>query len=51
VIEGSDARRIAALSLEPVIESVLAPLSEAMGEFGELVAESCAEKISSQLTP
>jgi hypothetical protein len=51
VIESSAARQIAALSLEPILESVLAPLAGAMGEFGELVAETCAEKIASQLSP
>jgi hypothetical protein len=34
-----------------MLESVLAPLSEAMGEFGQLVAEACAEKIAPRLSP
>jgi len=52
VIEGSlPQRQIAALALEPVLEGVLAPLAEAMGEFGELVAEACAEKIASRISP
>jgi hypothetical protein len=52
VIESSAAQRqIAALAIEPMLESVLAPLAEAMGEFGELVAETCAQKIASQLSP
>jgi hypothetical protein len=52
VIEGAAAQRqIAALALEPMLESVLAPLADAMGEFGELVAETCAEKIASRLSP
>ena len=41
----------AGLVLVPVIESVLAPLAEAMGEFGEIVAETCAEKIAARLSP
>jgi hypothetical protein len=52
VIEDAAARRqIAALALEPMMESMLAPLAEAMGEFGELVAATCAEKLASGLSP
>ncbi|HEX5274882.1 MAG TPA: hypothetical protein VFW34_06365 [Candidatus Rubrimentiphilum sp.] len=52
MIESSAAQRqVAALSLEPMLEGMLAPLTEAMGEFGEIVAETCAEKIASQLSP
>jgi hypothetical protein len=52
VIESADPQRqIAALALEPMLESVLSPLSEAMGEFGQFVAEACAETIASRLSP
>ena len=44
-------RQIAALAMEPVIESILAPLASAMGEFGDVVAETCAEKIAARLSP
>ena len=52
MIESADPQRqIAALALEPMLESVLSPLSEAMGEFGQFVAEACAEQIASRLSP
>lgn len=50
MIERVPERQIAALALEPMLESVLAPLSEAMGEFGDLVAAACAENIASRLS-
>jgi hypothetical protein len=49
VIERPSSVTPAALILEPLLEPVLAPLTDAMGEFGEFVAELCAESIAPRL--
>ena len=36
--------QIEALVIEPLLEPMLAPLADAMGEFGSLVAEMCATR-------
>ena len=42
--------QVNALLLEPLIEPMLAPLSDAMGEFGDLVAEMCAHSLAARLS-
>ena len=43
--------QIEALVIEPLLEPILAPLADAMGEFGSLVAEMCARSIAARLSP
>jgi hypothetical protein len=47
----SGGAQIEALVIEPLLEPVLAPLADAMGEFGALVAEMCAQSIAARLSP
>jgi len=52
VIESPNpAAQIEALLVEPLLEPMLAPLADAMGEFGSLVAEMCARSIAARLSP
>jgi hypothetical protein len=52
VIESPNAgAQIEALVIEPLLEPMLAPLADAMGEFGSLVAELCARSIAARLSP
>jgi len=52
VIESSKpGAQIEALIVEPLLEPMLAPLADAMGEFGSLVAEMCARAIAARLLP
>jgi len=41
---------IAALALEPLLEPMLAPLADGTGEFGELVAQLCAQSVAARLS-
>jgi len=52
VIESAGARaQMEALVVEPLLEPMLAPLADAMGEFGSVVAEMCARSIAARLSP
>ncbi|HET9393846.1 MAG TPA: hypothetical protein VFO29_10060 [Candidatus Rubrimentiphilum sp.] len=42
--------QLEALIIEPLLEPMLAPLADAMGEFGSLVAEMCARSIAAGLS-
>ena len=52
MIESAGARaQMEALVVEPLLEPMLAPLADAMGEFGSVVAEMCARSIAARLSP